>query len=289
MRKIIINADDFGLSKSINKGIIKAFKEGILTNTSLLPNMPGFDNAVDLITENPQLPVGIHLNIFRGNPILPALKLKSLTKKGSFFNNIFIFLYSIYAGNLDFKELESECRAQIEKLLKKNISITHLDSEKHLHLIKPIFDTTIKIAKEYGISKVRYINKIPYRNILGASGIFTNKFYNNLFLNIFSKQNRLSIQKCDLKTTDFFYGISRIDSNAIISEFKKVLLDLKNGTIEIMCHPGYIDEEWDNYPLNTEKYYLNNSREAELNALISPELKELIKKSNIKLIAFKDL
>lgn len=289
MRKIIINADDFGLSRSVNKGIIRTFKEGVLTSTSLLPNMPGFDDAIDLINLNPRLSVGIHLNIFRGKPILPAIRLKSLTKKGLFLGNPYTLIHSIYTKNLDLNELELECRAQIEKLLKKNIQITHLDSEKNLHLIKPIFDTIIKISQDYGIYKIRYINKIPCHNIITASDIFKNKFYNSLLLKIFSSQNKLSIRKYNLKTTDFFYGISNNNTTAIIFEFKKILQSFKEGTLEIMCHPGYIDEEWDNYPLNIEKYYLNNTREAELNALTDPELKKIINKLDIKLITFKDL
>ncbi len=141
MKRIIINADDFGLSKGINSGIIKAYQEGILTSASLIVNMPGFEDAVKLAKENLGLGVGIHINIIRGKPILHFDKVKSFTDdRGYFLQNPLKVLMTMCTRKLNLKELEMECRAQIEKGLQHGIAITHIDSEKHLHLLRPIFE-----------------------------------------------------------------------------------------------------------------------------------------------------
>lgn len=287
MKRVIINADDFGLSKGINSGIIKAYQEGILTSASLMVNMPGFEDAINLIKINPGLTVGIHINIIRGKPVLPPSNLQSFTKGGFFLKSLLKILGVIYSGKLRLRELEIESRAQIERLLQRGISITHIDSEKHLHLIKPVFAVITKIAKEYGIFKIRCINEIPYfgRDADNLPGIFRRQFYNRLFLNLVSTQNRPLIQRYNLKTTDYFYGVGGMT----MLKLERAFRSLKDGTTEIMCHPGYIEDEWRNYPLCREKYYLNVNREQELNALIDRRLKELIRRLNIELISFKEL
>lgn len=290
MKRVIINADDFGLSRGINRGIIKAYQAGLLTSASLMVNMPAFEDAVGLLKENPGLKVGIHINIVRGKPILPSSKVKSLTSKGYFLKNILKVIGAIYLRRIGLKELELECRAQIEKALNRDIAITHLDSEKHIHMIKPVFEVIVKIAKEYGISKIRYINGMPYfyQNITNLSTILKGHFYKSLLLSLASIQNRSIIRKYNLKTTNYFYG--SFDVNGMTTpKYERILLGLKNGTTEIMCHPGYIDKEWEDYPLCLEKFYLNVNREKELNALIDPKLKELVRKSNIELISYNEL
>ena len=81
MKKVIINADDFGLVQGVNEGIVKAHQEGILTSATLMANMPGFDQAVEIARANPELGVGVHLNILRGQPISPAQKVESLLSR----------------------------------------------------------------------------------------------------------------------------------------------------------------------------------------------------------------
>ena len=160
MKKIIINGDDFGLSSSINRGIIRAHREGILTSASLMVNMPGFEGAARLSKENPTLDLGVHINIYRGRPVLDHCKTKTLTDKNGFFlGDIFKIVGRICSKRMDFTELEAECDAQIRKALDNNLKITHLDSEKHLHLIFPFYIIIAKLAQKYGISKIRKVNE----------------------------------------------------------------------------------------------------------------------------------
>lgn len=290
MKSVIINADDFGLNKNINRGVIKVFREGLLTSASLIVNMPGFEDAVSLIRENPGLDIGIHINIIRGKPILPCAKLGSLTEGEYFLGGVSKILRMIYLKRQGLEEIEKECRAQIEKLLQRGVTITHLDSEKHIHMVKPIFKTIARIASEYKISNIRVANEMPYlyQNMFNLPLIIKKQFYKSLLLSIISMQNRAMIQQYNIKTADYFYSIINADDNKITYAYQRAFYNLRDGITEILCHPGYhVDSELQEYSFCFGKFHIN--REKELNALLDPALKDLINKLNIRLISFRDV
>jgi len=291
MKSIIINADDFGLSRSINKGIIRAYREGVLTSASLLVNMPGFEDAVSLIKENPGLGIGLHINLFRGRPIMPPDKTTTITDKNGFFlSNILTIVTRIYQKRINIDELEAECVAQIKRGLDRGVNITHLDSEKHLHLINPVYNIVVKLAKKFGINKIRNINERPYilKFALGGRFIFNSSLGKTAMLSLLSMRRKKVNSINSIKTTDYSFGLLSSGSMTL-NEYERLFKHLANGTTEISCHPGYIDEEWRNPPLNREKYYITTKRERELSALLAPGLKEIIQKLNIELINYKEL
>jgi hopanoid biosynthesis associated protein HpnK len=291
MRQIIINADDFGLSKGINKGIIKAYKEGILTSASLMVNMPGFEDAVALIRENPGLDIGLHLNFFRGMPVLSLQKTATLVGKDGFFiQDIFRIVKNIYEKKISFLELETECEAQINKALEKGIRITHIDSEKHLHLIGPVYEIVVRLAKKYGINTIRNINEYPYvlKFILRGRHIFSLTLGKVILLQILSQCKKKINSINSIKTADYSFGLLG-RGGMTLNKCERLFEYSKEGTTEIFCHLGYIDEEWQFAPLNEQKYYINTIRERELEVLLSPRLKEAIHNLNIELVNFSKL
>ncbi len=291
MKKIIINADDFGLTEGVNNGIVRAYREGILTSASLMVNMPGFEDALKLIRENPGLDIGIHINIVRGKPVLPAYKVRTLTDKNGFFlRDIFKILKGIYQKKISLTELEFECDAQIKKALDRGIIITHLDSEKHLHLIKSISEICIKLIKTYGIFKMRVVNELAYLRKLTFNplSIFRAGLYKTLLVNLASKQVRVLNQMHSVKNPDYSYGLYE-SGNMTAEKYEKLFYCLKDGVTEIICHPGYIAGEQENSFLYRERYHLNVAREHELHALLNPKLKELFRKLNIRLISYKEM
>lgn len=291
MKRIIINADDFGLSKGINKGIIKAYREGIVTSASLMVNMPAFEDAVGLIKDNPGLDVGLHINFLRGRPVFPFDKNNTLTDKNGFFlGSVFRIAGRIYQRRINLVELELECDAQIRKALDRDINITHIDSEKHLHLISHVYKIIIKLAKKYGINKIRNINEFPYivRFIFNKKNIFDFSLYKAALLYFLPLSKKRINSSNFVKTVDYSFGL--FDGRGMISDrYEKIFNYLKDGTTEIFCHPGYIDEEWRQSPLNSEKYFINTNREKELEALLSSRLKEIIYKLDIELINYRKL
>ena len=119
MKKLIVNADDFGLHPLINAGIIKGYKEGFITSTSLMPSAPCWQEAVKLAQENPQLGIGVHLTLVGGvAPVLPAEKVSSLLdEQGLFLPDYVAFAKRFYSGSVKRSELEAELGAQIERAL----------------------------------------------------------------------------------------------------------------------------------------------------------------------------
>src|SRR5699024_313135 len=200
--KIIINADDFGYSNGVNYGIIDAYKNGILTSTTCLTNGHGFTHAIQLAKENTKLGVGVHLTLTSGKPLTGNLS--SLTDSSGKFKNISHYENKFY---IDTKELYIEWKTQIEKFLSTGLKPTHLDSHHHVNNlpnIKPVF---LQLATEYNL---------PVRNNLGRSENYPG-----------------------IKTVDYFERQPETILKAT-QEFKN---DYKSyETIEIMCHPAYIDK-----------------------------------------------
>jgi len=289
MKRIIIHADDFGLSKSINQGIIKAYREGVLTSASLMVNMPGFENAVDSLKNNSALDIGLHINLFRGKPVIPFHAIRTLTDENGFFlQGVFKIVKRIYQKRLNLTELELECDAQMKKALDNGIKITHIDSEKHLHLFNHVYRIIVKLARKYGINKIRNINEYPYiaRFMLDRNHIFNSSLCKATALQILSMRVKKINSINYIKSTDYSFGLL---GSMTLNKYERLFNYLEEGTTEILCHPGYIDEEWRQPPLNRERYYININREKELNALLSPALKETIHKLNIGLINYKEL
>jgi hopanoid biosynthesis associated protein HpnK len=284
MKKVIINADDFGLSRSINQGIIELFRNGVLTSASLLVNMPGFKDAVGLIRDNPSLGVGLHINVMRGKPVSSRDQVRSLCQ-GDHFRGSLVRLWTLpYIHKGVLREFAVECRAQIEKALSHGIQITHLDSEKHIHIIKPFFKVLLKVGQEYGISKIRCINEIPYlrRDLANKRSLTA------LYLSWRSMRNKRMLKAHQFHSPDHFYGVANT-GRMNLADILEVLSNLKNGTTEIMCHPGYIDDEWQRDPLVRENYYINSARPEEISILLNTKIKGLLQQHDISLMSYKEL
>lgn len=275
MKKIIINGDDFGLNPKVNKGIVRAFREGILTSASLMVNMPGFDDAVGLIKENPLLDIGMHINIYRGKPVLSRDKTKTLTdKKGFFLQSAFKIVKRACLQQLDIAELEAECEAQIMKALNNGIKITHIDSEKHLHFIKPVYDIIVKLSLKYGITNIRSINEFPYvlNSFFGLRYVFSPNLYKMILLQALSgRVKKMNFLPPGFYTPDYSFGILE-SMNMNIGKYRKLFACLKDGVTEMICHPR---EEI--------------SGEGELSALLSPELKIVMESRNIYLTSYAEI
>ena len=282
MKKVIINADDFGLVQGVNEGIIKAHQEGILTSATLMANMPGFDQAVEMAGTNPELGVGVHLNILRGQPLSPAQKVGSLlSKELRFIPSVSKLLHGIALKRISFDEVEREFRAQIERVQKAGIDPSHIDSEKHIHLIRPLFRIVIKLAKEYKINKVRFIQEYCVSSRPG-------QMFKSIFISLSSASMKKRLVHEGIHFPDRFYGVC--DSGRITTaKLQKVLQKTKEGVTEIMAHPGFITQEMLELEKQIGPYYINKYREKELNALLDEKLSKLLADLEIQLINFHQL
>ncbi len=157
MKRLIINADDFGFTRDVNAGIVQAHREGVVTSTTLMANGDAFEDAIRLAQETPALDVGCHLVLVQGRSVLDGRPLPETPLQ------------------LAFQKIDAyaELRAQIQKILAAGIRPTHLDSHKHTHLLPGVFRAVVRLAQEFSIPYVR--RPLPsidyYRRLARTSGI----------------------------------------------------------------------------------------------------------------------
>jgi hopanoid biosynthesis associated protein HpnK len=282
MRRAIINADDFGLCRGVNEGIIKAHREGVLTSTTLMANMPGFEHAVALSRENPRLGVGIHLNLLRGRPVAPPDEVPSLlAPSGLMWGSVYVFLRRLWAGRISPSDIETELRAQVEKVLQAGVPATHADSEKHIHTIPAVFRTVARLLPEYGLRRVRFINEF----CLSLQPAQTAKA---LAISLSCRRMRRRLREHAIMTADRFYGLCG-SGRMTVPRLARILERLGEGTAEIMLHPGYMTDELIALERLTGSYYINNRRELELGTLLDPGIREVVARRAIELITFREI
>ena len=253
--ELIINADDFGMSRTVNQAIVDGYNNGILTSTCIMANMPAFEDAIRKLGQIEGIGLGVHLNIIEYKTILKTLEKNSkLYDKEGRFNNGFIQMI-IKSFDDDFMfEVEQEFRAQIETVL-QYAKPDHLDSHVHTHAIPRIFNLVCKLAKEYGIPCVRTQFEHPYYAKNHKKDFLKINYYVNmikiLILNTFTLINRFTVKKYGLKTNDCVIGVgytAMMDENTIFSGIKKVADN--NELLEVICHPDTNEKR----PSNLKEY-----------------------------------
>lgn len=290
MKYAIVNADDLGWSPAVNRGIIKAFDEGILTSASLLVNGPAYDDALELIRSRPALGVGIHLNLLRGRPILNPSRLKPIVDdRGLFVCSIPRLLYAARTSKSARSCMEAELSAQIKKALGDGIEVTHLDSERHTHFYPAINIIVVRLAARHGIMRLRHIRKGgclsgSWRRALRYPGGFVKES----LLTFFSMINRQNIEAKKLQSPDYLLGVAET-AHVTAGTLERWLASLPDGVSEIMCHPGYMDKETAGLEGLLGPASINAMREGELNALLHSRLKALVRNMGIRLINYGNL
>lgn len=268
MKKLIVNADDFGYSDEVNEGIIESHLNGIVTSTSMLVNMPGFKSAVKLAKKHPSLDVGIHLNLTEGPPCTSS----TLASKGKFSSHYVNFFLKKYPE----EEIEAELDAQIKKLKDVGIKISHIDGHQHVHISRSVFNVVVRLAKKHKIRFVRVPDEKFVLDKLFLRSIFNAQLIRKAVLSFFSSNKKRILKENVLKTTDNFYGI--LSANPLtFTKIASALRKVKDGTSELICHPA--TKNYDNY--------INRIREKKI--LTHENIKQLIKDLNIKLTNFKSL
>ncbi|MCP4103976.1 MAG: ChbG/HpnK family deacetylase [Desulfobacteraceae bacterium] len=284
MKKLIINADDFGLSKGVNQGILSGFRDGIVTSATMLANMNYFDHAVQIAKENPDMPIGVHLNLSWGKALTSSTSVSSLVSpSGYFLKNSAVFAGRYFSGQISIPEVCLEFRNQVSRVLDAGINPTHLDTHKHFHCLPGIMKALINTAIEFKIDKIRLpleknIIHIKNHKLFSIPKIS----WKTCFIRLFCTNHQKLLQNSGIRTTDYFTGITHMNC-LDVRVIKKILLNLKDGVTEFMCHPGYMDN--DLRKISKIPPY----RDIELKALCAAELKECINALNIQLISYSEL
>lgn len=282
MKRLIVNADDFGLHSEINRGIIKGYKDGFITSTSLMCSAPAFSDAVELAKECPGLGIGVHLTLVGGvKPLLPIEEVASLVdERGLLFPDYIAFSKRFYTGTIKKSELEKELRAQIECALATGLAITHIDSHQHTHVLPGINDVVLDLCKKYKLSKIR-IPQEAYTFNGGFEASWGRTIGRN-GLTFFSKILKNKAQAVGISSTDNFFGMLA-GGNLNARLVRNIIKQLPEGSSEIMTHPGMSNGVLSSV-FNWQYHW-----EQELASYVDIENKNLLKPENIKLINFGEL
>ena len=287
MKNLIVNADDLGWAEGVNRGIAEAHRNGIVTSSSLLANGNAFASGVELALATPALGVGVHLNLSDGNPVSPPEAVPSLLNdRGEFAGGPESLLLRIARRNLRLKEVESEWDSQINKVKEAGIRPTHLDGHKHMHMLPGMFEIAVRLAKRHGIGAMRVAHEgSTLRAALSTgakqnSNVVMKQGVQARVLKLLARDAKALAETAGIATSDYFCGIAQT-GELTMEGVKRLLQNLPEGTTEMMCHPGYMDEE-----LEKSATRLQDSREEEVESLTHAEIRNLVASQGIRLIDY---
>jgi len=285
VRRLIINADDFGLTSGVNRGIAEASSRGVVTSATIMANAQAFAEAAALAGDSTTLKAGCHVVLIDGEPV--ALDLPSLTNGASRFrSSLKDFAGAAVRNRIAAEEIQREAEAQIRKIQGRGVTLTHVDSHKHTHMFPSVLRPVLRAARACGIRAVRNpfepLRSWPRGLVMSTPGMWLRSAGVATF-RMFAGAFRRAIQEEGMKTTDGTVGIAvtgKLDQKSLSA----ILQALPEGDWELCCHPGYSDAD-----LKAAGTRLTQSRETELEALTSDETKSLMSRRGIELISYADL
>lgn len=277
-KKLIINADDFGVAEGINEGIVECYTRGTVTDISLLAVGESFEHAVELANKNNIRKTGVHLALTGSfKPVSPAGGVSTLLDKDARFpKNYGSFLTKYFTGLIKRDEIYTELKNQIAKIRKTRFAITHVDSHQHIHMVPGILKLVIKLAKEEGIRYIRFPMEIL--NIL-VKLVDPHLWARNLMLSSMCRLSKRLLVDSGIEHNDYFIG--HVQAHKMKTKhLTHALSCLKEGTTELGCHPGRFTEYIE------KKYPQYRSCEEELNVLCNTGFIDDIKKHSIELVSY---
>jgi hopanoid biosynthesis associated protein HpnK len=289
VRRLIINADDFGLTEGVNRAIVEAHQRGVVTSATLMANGQAFEQAVVLAQSRPRLGVGCHVVLVDGTPVLDRTEVRSLLDPHT--NGADTARFRMGPSRLAARalvdsrvsdEIEAEARAQISKLQSAGIKVTHLDSHKHTHVFPHVLGALIRAAQACGVRAIRN----PFEQIRGSHlaarpGLWL-RWTEVGVLRILARQFRDAVRQAGMITPE---GAFAIVATGVLDErlLRLIVERLPEGVWELVCHPGYNDDDLQRIPTR-----LRASREQELSLLTSPATRDLLASHRVELMSYRD-
>ncbi|HVN94619.1 MAG TPA: ChbG/HpnK family deacetylase [Terracidiphilus sp.] len=279
MGALIINADDFGLTSSVNRAIIELHTAGVVTSTSLMARAGATDDAIALALRTPTLGVGCHVVLVDGEPVLPPEQIPTLIdlRTGHFPASLATFLRRLFSGRIRIAEVEAEISAQIALLQQRGLRLTHVDTHKHTHVFSQILRPLLRAAHAAGIRAVRNPFE-PHWSTRATRRAHWMRLAQVGALRWLEPESQRIIREAGFVTTS---GTVAVAGTGILdaATLRSLLRALPNGNWELVTHPGYHDADLDR--VNTR---LRATRDVEREALAV--IKEF---PAIQLISFADL
>jgi hopanoid biosynthesis associated protein HpnK len=270
-RRLIVNADDFGLSASVNEAVVRAHREGVLTSASLMVNEPGVDEAVKLAKENPRLGIGLHLTLLLGHSALPPERIPGLVNaRGEFSSHPAGTGWNYFFQRRLQPQLRAEIHAQFEKFRATGLSLDHVNGHLHLHLHPVIFSILMEDSEKLGLRRLRLTRDCLARSLKMSRGHWWYRLSHAAIYAWLSRRARAPLRQRGIQHAQITFGLlqtARVDEAYVL----KLLPELPVGDSELYSHPSV-----DNF-------------KHEFSALISPRVRELVQQLGIELIRYQDL
>jgi chitin disaccharide deacetylase len=291
VRQLIVNADDFGLTVGINRAIVEAHRDGVVSSTTLMASSAAFNDAVEAARVLPRLSVGCHVVLTDGAPVSPPGAVDTLlairsAEPENFYASLSAFAARATLGGFDREQLVAEITAQIRKIQSTGLEVTHLDSHKHAHIFPEILAAMLRAARICGVRAIRSpfvpMKAIMAQQFAGKRALL--KRYGQVrILNTFARHFRRQTLRAGILAPDGVIGVIETGLlDAIL--LRQALTSLPEGTWELVCHPGYVDAD-----LRAVHTRLIEARDRERNLLTSPELKDFLEKQKIRVISYREL
>ena len=290
MRRLIINADDFGLTAGVNRAIREAHSQGIVTSATLMANSNGFDDAVRVATEFSGLSIGCHVVLVDGTPLAQAAAVPTLLSSGNsnphFENSLGKFAARVVSGGIDPDQIEAEATIQIRKLQAYGVAVSHFDTHKHTHIFPAVLQALLRAARACGVRALRnpFVPHIPgATKLLRQRPELWKRYLQVRALRWLESGFRRSVQKAGLVSPAGSFGV--VSTGALdLTLFEAILDCIPDGTWEFVCHPGYNDAE-----LAGVRTRLRDSRVKELGVLTSDAAREAVARRGVELISYHQL
>lgn len=285
VKRLIVNADDLGLTAAVNRAIVDAHRRGVVTSATLMANGAAFDDAVERARTVPSLAVGCHVDVIQLAPVLPSGRVQSLVANGRFKPGLAKFAAAVVRGAVSASEITAEAAAQIHRLQTAGISVSHFDTHKHTHIFPPVLNAMVVAAKACGVMAVRNpfepYSTIPLARAVRGSGLLS-RWVAVRSMAAMARQFRRRVEREGLCTTDGTVGIAatgHLDQALLI----EIVRRLPEGTWELVTHPGYADPELSGLSK------LTASREIELAVLTAQETRAAITNAGVHLVSYATL
>ncbi len=279
--RLIVNADDFGLTAGVNRAVAELTGDGALRSATLMASGRQFDHAIDVARASPGLAIGCHVVFVDGTASAAPDRIPSLSDSGgSLRNSLPAFLLDLQRGRIPEREIEEEAGAQISRLQAAGITVTHVDTHKHTHLFPRVARPLMRAAAACGVRGIRN----PFEQAWSA-GLTRGAILRRLevtALRTFQESFHTLLRASGLRSTEGSIGVSATGS-LDRPTLQRLLDHAAGGTWELVCHPGYNDAE-----LGTIRTRLRGTRDVEREALRSL-IPEAVASGRIQLIAYSDL
>ncbi len=281
-RRLIVCADDFGMSPGVNAAVLRAHREGIVTEASLMVVGAAAAEAVATALRTPTLGVGLHLVLAQGTPVLPPHAIPGLVDGAGMFADEPVRTGFRYYFARELREpLEREIAAQLERFLDTGLPLSHVDGHLTLHVHPVVLDILCSLKDRYGIRAMR-LPLEPLRHTLSFDRrALGQRAFEGLVFGLLGRYARARMRRHGIRHPDRMYGMHQ--SGHISEAYLLHLIPrLGPGTTELYCHPAVADQE-------VRRWTPGYEREQELAALTSPRVRAAIEAAGIELIRYRDL